>query len=188
MSKSAVLVVDVQNDFCPGGSLAVKDGDKIIPYLNMIIAKARLADQDVIFTRDWHPRKTKHFAEFGGVWPVHCVQNTLGSDFHRVLDVRLEEDTFIYKGMDPEKDAFSGFDGGVSDHRPLNDILKARKIQHLTIGGLATDYCVKATVLDALKLGYRVTVPKLCIAAVNLNPLDCQTAILEMSKAGAMIL
>lgn len=188
MSKSAVLVVDVQNDFCPGGSLAVKDGDKIIPYLNMIIAKARLANQEVIFSRDWHPTVTRHFKEFGGIWPVHCVNDTHGAKFHYVLDVRDMGDIFVIKGMDPDKDAFSAFDGLVFGDRTLHNFLQSRQIQHLTIGGLATDYCVKATVLDALKFGYRVTVPKLCIAAVNINPLDGQTAILEMSKAGAMIL
>lgn len=183
-ARKALLIVDVQNDFCPGGALGVPEGDKIIPVINKyikIFAKNKLP---IFATRDWHPIRTKHFREFGGVWPVHCIQNTRGALFHP--DLKLSKDAvLLYKGMDPGKDSYSAFQAQDSSGEPLSKILKRLGIKEIYIGGLATDYCVKYTGIDALKAGFKVKILLDAIKGVNLKPEDSEKAIAGMAKKGA---
>ena len=179
--KRALLLVDVQNDFCPGGALAVADGDQVIGPLNKLIKEFLRGDEPVFRSRDWHPRQTKHFTEFGGTWPVHCVQDTKGAEFHPDLidDARIRT---ISKGMGDE-DSYSAFDG-----TDLASQLRKLGVEEVWVGGLATDYCVKNTVLDALKEGFRVTALEDAMRAVEMNPGDGARAIEEMRAAGAEII
>ncbi len=182
--KKALLVVDVQNDFCPGGALAVPQGDKIVPIINKyikIFAKRKLP---IFATRDWHPKKTVHFKKFGGVWPVHCLQNTKGSQFHPKLKLPKEA-ILLYKGMDPEKDSYSAFQAQDSNGMSFLNLLKILGIQEIYIAGLATDYCVKFSALDALKEDFKVRLLADAIKGVNLKPRDSEEAIKEMVKVGA---
>lgn len=180
----ALLIIDVQNDFCPKGSLAVPQGDKIIPTLNKYIKIFQQKKLPIFASRDWHPKVTKHFKQFGGFWPSHCVQNTKGAQFHPKL--RLPKNVIILsKGMDPEKDSYSAFQAVDSNGTELSNLLKIFGVNQLCIGGLATDYCVKYSVLDALKLGFKVNLLVDAIKAVNINPADSQEAIKEMLKNGA---
>lgn len=183
--------VDIQNDFCPGGSLAVPNGDEIIAPFNAILAETRALGGKVVLTRDWHPAQTTHFDE----WPAHCVQGTVGAEFHPGLALG-EEDIVLSKGMDADENAYSGFDG-VSQHGiTLEDIVETELAHHnnivMRIGGLATDYCDLATVLDALQLkervGKRMSVVVLadCMRAVNINPNDGHDALEKMKQAGAI--
>lgn len=182
--RLALLVVDVQNDFCPAGALAVSQGDRIVPVLNRYIELFFKDKNPVIASRDWHPRQTKHFKEFGGVWPVHCVQNTPGAAFHPAL--KLPPRTIIVsKGMDPEQDSYSAFQAIDKRGRPLRDILKDLDVKELWIGGLATDYCVKASVLDALK-HFKVRLLVDAIKGVDIHPGDSKEAMEEMINAGAV--
>lgn len=176
----ALIVVDVQNDFCPGGSLAVTEGDKVVPVLNRVAQKFHDMDLPVIMSRDWHPVKTKHFKEYGGLWPEHCVQNTHGAEFHPDLVVHPKSE-IVSKGKGDE-DGYSAFDG-----TGLLKILKERGVKRVWVGGLATDYCVKNTVLDALKEEFEVIVLTDAMKAVNLNENDGEIAIQEMQRAGARI-
>ena len=187
MTKShagkALLVVDVQNDFCPGGALAVPNGNTVVPLLNRLITRYNLWEL-MLFSRDWHPQVTKHFKDYGGIWPVHCVQHTLGAEFHPGLKI-LGMAYIISKGMNPEEDAYSPFQGEA--YGCLTDeILRAHKITELYIGGLATDYCVKAAVLDALKLRYTVYLLFDACRVVNLKLTDEADALQEMQQAGAI--
>ena len=179
--KKALIVVDVQNDFCPGGSLAVAHGDEVVAPLNRLIKESLDRGEPVFKTRDWHPAKTKHFAAYGGVWPVHCVQNTRGAEFHPDLidDPRIN---IISKGIDESADGYSGFDG-----TQLAQLLREQDVEEVWVGGLATDYCVKHTVLDALHEGFRVKALADAMRAVNVNPADGARAIAEMREAGAEI-
>jgi nicotinamidase/pyrazinamidase len=179
--KKALIVVDVQNDFCPGGSLAVADGDEVVAPLNELMKEFLDRGEPVFKTRDWHPAKTKHFADYGGIWPVHCVQNTPGAEFHPGLfdDPRI---TIISKGIDESADGYSGFDG-----TNLAQILRDEEVKEVWVGGLATDYCVKHTVLDAVQQGFRVKALADAMRAVNVNPTDGAQAIAEMRAAGAEI-
>ncbi|HEX6798027.1 MAG TPA: isochorismatase family protein, partial [Ktedonobacterales bacterium] len=147
--SDALLIVDVQNDFCPGGALAVPEGDAVVPVLNEYIARAQAASMPIFASRDWHPANTRHFAQYGGPWPVHCVQETPGAAFHP--DLKLPGGTpIVTKGTSTEDAGYSMFDGTLPDGTPLLDALRARGITRLHVGGLATDYCVRATVLDGL--------------------------------------
>ena len=179
--KKALIVVDVQNDFCPGGSLAVAHGDEVVAPLNRLIKEFLDRGEPVFKTRDWHLAKTKHFAAYGGVWPVHCVQNTRGAEFHPDLidDPRIN---IISKGIDESADGYSGFDG-----TQLAQLLREQDVEEVWVGGLATDYCVKHTVLDALHEGFRVKALADAMRAVNVNPADGTKAIEEMRSAGAEI-
>jgi len=179
--KRALIVVDVQNDFCPGGSLAVVDGDEVVPPLNKLIQEFLDRGNPVFETRDWHPTETKHFKAYGGVWPIHCVQGTRGAEFHPQLiqDPRIK---IISKGVDESADGYSGFDG-----TNLAELLRAENVEEVWISGLATDYCVKHTVLDALREGFKVRALTDAMRAVNLNPEDGAKAIAEMRNAGARI-
>ncbi len=179
--KKALIVVDVQNDFCPGGSLAVKHGDEVVAPLNKLMKEFIDRGDPVYKTRDWHPAITKHFAAYGGTWPVHCVQETHGAEFHADLldDPRV---TIISKGIDQHADGYSGFDG-----TNLAQLLREEDVEEVWVGGLATDYCVKHTVLDALREGFEVKALADAMRAVNVNPEDGMKAVEEMRAAGAEI-
>jgi nicotinamidase/pyrazinamidase len=183
-SRDALVVTDVQNDFCPGGALGVSGGDAVVPVMNRYIARFGTAGASVFITRDWHPAKTKHFKAYGGAWPPHCVQDTPGAAFHP--DLALPADAVIVsKGMDPEEDAYSCFQAEDTSGMPFAAVLGERGVQRLYVGGLATDYCIRATVLDALREGFEVVVLADAIRAVDVEPGDGERAIAEMRDAGA---
>jgi len=176
--KRALIVVDVQNDFCPGGTLAVANGDDVVPPLNKLIAEFLERGEPVFKSRDWHPAATKHFAAYGGTWPPHCVQNTKGAEFHPGLldDIHIR---IVSKGLG-DTDCYSAF-----DETDLDLQLRRLGIEELWIGGLATDYCVKSTVIDALQKGYKVKALKDAMRAVDVSPGDGARAIEAMREAGA---
>ncbi|MFH1413705.1 MAG: bifunctional nicotinamidase/pyrazinamidase [Candidatus Omnitrophota bacterium] len=183
-SKKALLIVDVQNDFCPGGALAVPGGDKIVSKLNRYIKIAAKKKFPIFASRDWHPVRSAHFKDFGGVWPVHCIQNTKGAAFH--LDLKLpKEAILLYKGMDPAVDSYSVFQAEDFSGTDFINLLKKLGINELYIGGLATDYCVKSSVLDALKFKFKVKLLLDAIKGVDLKTGDSKKAIKEMLKKGA---
>ena len=179
-NKRALIVVDVQNDFCPGGALAVAQGDEVVRPLNKLIEEFLERGEPVFKSRDWHPEKTRHFAAYGGTWPVHCVQNTKGAEFHPELidDMHIR---VVSKGLGDE-DSYSAFDG-----TDLALQLRRLGVEEVWVGGLATDYCVKNTVLDGVKEGFRVKALKNAMRAVELKPGDGERAIAEMQNAGAEI-
>jgi len=182
--KKALLIVDLQNDFCPGGALAVPEGDKIVPKINKYINIFSQKKLPIFASRDWHLKKTIHFKDFGGVWPVHCVQNTKGAQFHPKL--KLPKGTIILsKGMDPEKDSYSAFQAEDKNGMVLLNLLKILGVNEIYVGGLATDYCIKFSVIDALKQGFKVKLLGDAIKGVNLKPQDSENAIKEMVKKGA---
>lgn len=173
MGKTCLLVVDVQNDFCPGGALAVQDGDAVVPSINRILPKFDLT----IATRDVHPGKTIHFSK----WPPHCIAGTTGAEFHPDLKTDFIN-IFAEKGTSNADDGYSGFE---ATNVNLAEILRKENVDKLVICGLATDYCVKETALDAIRLGFHVTVLTDCTRAVNINPTDGADALAEMTAAGA---
>ena len=176
--KSALIIVDVQRDFCPGGSLPVPEGDEVIPLLNQYIRKFMQAGAPIFATRDWHPVNHISFKPQGGPWPPHCVQHTEGAEFHPGLN--LPEGTkIVSKGIEPTREAYSGFEGTC-----LAEKLTKRGIRRLFIGGLATDYCVKNTVLDALDLGFDVVLLEDAIRGVDVTVGDSEKAIREMVNRG----
>jgi nicotinamidase/pyrazinamidase len=179
-TKRALIVVDVQNDFCPGGTLAVAHGDEVVAPLNKLIREFLDRGEPVYKSRDWHPATTKHFEKHGGTWPVHCVQDTFGAAFHPSLieDPRIQ---VISKGLG-DTDCYSAF-----DETSLEQKLREENVDELWVGGLATDYCVKSTVLDGRKKGFKVKALKDAMRAVNLEPGDDERAIEEMRVAGAEI-
>jgi len=177
--NDALLLVDVQKDFLPGGALAVPNADKILPFLNAYIKIFSNRGLNIYLTRDWHPKDHCSFKECGGLWPKHCVQESEGAKFAEELIIP-DNAIIISKATDKDKDAYSGF-----DNTELDSLLKSKNIERLFVGGLATDYCVKATVLDALSLGYKVFVLLDAIKAVNVNPNDEEVALLEMKDKGA---
>ena len=180
----ALLIVDVQNDFCADGKLAVPEGDAIVPVLNKYISIFVHNKWPVFASRDWHPKKTAHFKGFGGSWPEHCIQDTPGAKFHPLL--RLPQDAIILSGgMDPDKDGYSAFQAVDSRGNEFTHLLNTFSIKELFVGGLATDYCVKWSVLDALKFGFKVTLLTDAIKGVDLNPKDSEAAIEEMVNLGA---
>jgi nicotinamidase/pyrazinamidase len=182
--KAALLVVDVHNDFCPGGALAVPEGDKVVPVINAYIRRFVAAGLPVFASRDWHPAQTRHFVSGGGVWPPHCVQDTPGAAFHP--DLRLPDNyVLISKGADPQDDSYSVLDGKGPSGEMLEDLMKDMGVEHLFVGGLATDYCVKFSVLDARRLGFTVTVLEDASRGVEVQPGDSAKAIEEMKAAGA---
>ncbi|PYS71460.1 MAG: nicotinamidase [Acidobacteria bacterium] len=178
--KQALIVVDVQNDFCPGGTLAVAHGDEVVTPLNKLIDEFLERGDPVFKSRDWHPPTTKHFQAYGGTWPVHCVQNTPGAEFHPQLtdDPRIK---IISKGLG-DTDCYSAF-----DETDLARQLREANVQEVLVGGLATDYCVKNTVLGALSEGFQVKAVSDAMKPVNVNPGDGEKAISEMREAGAEI-
>ena len=179
-SYDALIVVDVQNDFLPGGALPVPEGGEVIEPLNQYIEFFASKGQPVFATRDWHPENHISFKENGGLWPRHCVQWSEGAQF--AGDLKLPPDAFIInKGDRPELEAYSGFQGTL-----LNDLLKERGIKRVFIGGLATDYCVKNTVLGALNLGYVTFFLEDASRGVDVKPGDTERAIEEMLIRGAI--
>lgn len=182
----ALTVVDIQNDFLPGGALAVPEGDQVVPILNQYIDRFAASALTVYATRDWHPPVTRHFRQYGGIWPPHCVQGTWGAEFHP--DLKLSPGVIIMsKGMDPERDSYSCFDAYEADGTPMAESLRRRGIDHLYIGGLATDYCVRSSVVGALREGIRITVLIDGSLGVNLRPHDSERAIAEMVSEGAQM-
>ncbi len=176
MKKRCLLIVDLQNDFCPGGALPVKDGDKIVKPINKMMEKFDI----VIASKDMHPEKTVHFER----WPVHCVRGTKGSEFHP--DLKSEKIGFVFeKGTGNKDDGYSAFE---ATNKNLEEFLKENKVDELYVCGLATDYCVKATVLDALKKGFKTFVLTDCIKAVNVNPDDGEKSLKEMENKGAILI
>lgn len=181
--KKALLVVDIQNDFCPGGALGIAAGDKIIPVVNKYIKIFSQNKLPIFISRDWHPAKSAHFKKFGGVWPRHCVQNTKGASFHPKLKIPPEA-IIISKGIDPEEDSYSAFQAQDASGQSLGDLLKIFGVEEIYIAGLATDYCVKYSAIDALKSGFKVKVLKDAIAGVNLKPTDSKEALLQIKARG----
>jgi nicotinamidase/pyrazinamidase len=177
----ALIIVDYQNDFCPGGALAVPGGDEIAGRLNEL---AGSSDYElVVATRDWHPPDHGSFAEQGegGPWPVHCVAGTPGAELHPALD-REPIDVVVDKGQDRGTEGYSAFDG-----TDLADLLRERGIDQLAIGGLATDYCVKNTALDALREGFAVTVDSTAVRGVEVEAGDSARALDQVRAAGASV-
>ena len=186
---TALLVVDVQNDFAdPGGSLYVKGGEEVVQVINREIERARAAGASIFYTQDWHPESTPHFQKDGGIWPVHCVMETWGAEFHPDLRV---DGPVVRKGSNGE-DGYSGFtmrdpETGATIPTELADMLGTAGATQVVIAGLATDYCIKSTVLDARSKGYPTTVIQNAIRAVNLEPGDGDRAVEEMLAAGALL-
>ena len=188
--QTALIVVDVQNDFAhPDGSLYVHGAAQVVANANLAIAEALSAGALAVYTQDWHPPDTPHFEKDGGIWPVHCVGNTWGAEFHPALST--DAGPVVAKGVDGN-DGYSGFttrdpQSGDQHQTELENILLEAGVERCVILGLATDYCVKETVLDACRLGFEVLVPRSGVAAVNLEPGDGDAAFTAMSEAGAVI-
>ncbi len=186
---TALIVVDVQNDFAdPAGGLAVAGGTEVIPVINAEIEAALAAGGKVFYTQDWHPASTPHFEKDGGIWPVHCVADTWGAELHPDLRV---EGPVVRKGVNGE-DGYSGFttrDPETGETRPteLHELLQAAGIEKLVVAGLATDYCVLATALDARTRAYPTTVLAAGIRAVDLQPGDGEKALAELRLAGVFV-
>ncbi len=187
--RTALIVVDVQNDFAdPKGSLYVPGGEQVVPVVNREIERARNAGALVVYTQDWHPASTPHFQKDGGIWPVHCVQESWGAQFHPDLRV---DGPVVRKGIGGE-DGYSGFSvrdpkSGETSQTGLERLLRERGIEKVVIVGLATDYCVKETAIDAARLGFQTTVLREGIRAVNLQPGDEERALEAMRTAGVNI-
>ena len=189
--RAALVVVDLQNDFAdPAGSLSVAGGDEIVARVNDAVRRAGEAGALVVATQDWHPASTPHFAKDGGNWPVHCVAGTWGAELHPAFELSAGA-ARVKKGANGE-DGYSGFtmrDPETGDERPteLEAILRERGIERVVVCGLATDYCVKATALDAIRLGFEVELIGEAVAAVNLAADDGERALEEMAEAGVAI-
>lgn len=197
---NSLIIVDLQHDFCPGGALAVREGDAIVPVIDRILP----AFDCVVATQDWHPANHKSFAvnhpghaigdviELAGapqvLWPAHCVQNTSGAAFHRLFDTS-GLDAIFQKGVNPEIDSYSGFfDNGHARSTGMGDYLNKRGIGTVYVCGLATDYCVKATALDAISLGFETFVISDACRGVDLQPGDSEKALAEIAEAGGKII
>lgn len=170
----ALIIVDVQNDFCPGGALAVADGDSVVDPINRLAEGFEL----VVATRDWHPADHGSFFAGGGPWPPHCVQGTPGAELHPGLD-RRQIDVIVDKGQDPGQEGYSGF-----EDTGLEEYLQGRGVERLHLAGLALDYCVKATALEARRLGFAVTLHLDATRAVEASPGDGERAIAALREAG----
>ncbi len=175
---NALLIVDVQNDFCPGGALGAPGTDEVVPVLNEVMENG--AFDMILASKDWHPEETVHFEK----WPVHCVRNTKGAEFHPDLKEQ-PIDTILYKGTGNKDDGYSAFE---ATNKDLAQFLREKGVEYLYVGGLTTDYCVRATVLDALKEGFHVYVIEEAIRPVNANPGDGERAVREMKDAGAIFI
>ena len=183
----AVLIVDVQVDFCPGGALAVADGDAVIPPLNRIAERAAASGLPVYASRDWHPIDSTHFVTHGGTWPVHCVAGSPGARLAPALQLPRTIQ-IVTKGDARDSAGYSAFEGRVAGRGALADDLRARGVTRLIVGGLATDYCVRASVLDARREGFDVAVVSDAVRAVNLDPDDGGRALQEMRASGAQVI
>ena len=182
--KSALLIVDVQNDFCPGGALPVPEGDRVVAPLNRAARLFAAAGLPVVASRDWHPAVTSHFHDFGGIWPSHCVQGSRGAEFHPQLQLP-PGCLLVSKGFEADADSYSAFDGRLPDGRSLQELLAGMGVVKLYVGGLATDYCVKESVLAAIRTDLQVVVLEDAIAGVDVTAGDSLRAIEEMKAAGA---
>lgn len=180
LQGSALVLVDIQNDFCPGGALAVEEGDQIVEVVNRLIPRFPL----VISTQDWHPANHISFKEQGGPWPPHCIQGTNGAELHPSLNTQTIAH-YLRKASSPTKDDYSEFEGLDEQGRSLDQVLKSNEVRRVFVVGLATDYCVLATVLDGLKLGFEVFPVTDAMRAVNVAPEDGANALRQMSAAGA---
>jgi nicotinamidase/pyrazinamidase len=183
LNDAALVLVDIQNDFCPGGALAVPEGDQVVETVNSVMPRFPL----VISTQDWHPANHISFRERGGPWPPHCVQGTPGADLHPELD-RAPISHHFRKASTADRDAYSEFEGTDDRGRTLDELLKSRGVRQVFVAGLATDYCVKATTLDALRLGYETFVITDAVRAVNVKAGDGREALEEMKRNGASLL
>ena len=176
----ALIIVDYQNDFArPDGALSVPEGEEVAAHINELAASG--AYELVVATRDWHPPDHGSFTEQGGIWPVHCVQGTTGAELHPALDTG-PIDAIVDKGQDAGTEGYSGFDA-----TELAGALRARGVDAVTIVGLATDYCVKHTALDALREGFAVTVDRAGVRGVDVEPGDADRALEELAAAGATV-
>jgi nicotinamidase/pyrazinamidase len=182
----ALLIVDVQNDFCPGGALPVREGDQVVPVLRRLAARFAALGLPIYASRDWHPRDSRHFAVHGGDWPVHCVQGTPGARLREDLELPRSA-AVVTKGQGIDDQGYSAIVGEVAGRGSLREDLDARGADHLYVGGLATDYCVLHTVLDALREGFAVTVLTDAIRPVDVAPGDGARALEEMRAAGATL-
>src|SRR2546425_3170724 len=177
---SAMILVDIQNDFCPGGALAVNEGDQIVPVVNRLMPEFPL----VISTQDWHPQNHISFKQRGGPWPPHCVQGTQGAQLHP--DLKTDSISYYFrKASSPDKDDYSEFAGKDEQGRSLDEVLKSHDVKRLYVVGLATDYCVLETVLDGLKYGYEVYPVIDAMRAVNVDPNDGERVLRKMADNGA---
>ena len=189
--RTALVVVDLQNDFAdPAGSLSVTGGSEVVSSVNDAVRAALDAGAFVVATQDWHPESTPHFEKDGGIWPVHCVAGTWGAELHPQLELPADAPR-VRKGSSGE-DGYSGFtmrDPTSGDETPtaMESLLRERGIERVLVCGLATDYCVKATALDAVRLGYEVGLLTDSVAAVNLTPDDGERALAEMIEAGVAV-
>jgi nicotinamidase/pyrazinamidase len=174
----ALVLVDVQVDFCPGGALPVPEGDRVVPPLNALLRGGGVL---AVATRDWHPPDHCSFASRGGPWPVHCVAGTPGATFHPDLDLARIEHVITNKATTRDEEAYSGFQG-----TGLAALLRGRGVRRIFVGGLATDYCVKATALDGRKEGFEVYLLADAVRAVDVRPGDGDRAIAEMDAAGVI--
>jgi nicotinamidase/pyrazinamidase len=173
----ALIVVDVQNDFCPGGALAVPDGDAVVETINRMAAQAPF----VVATRDWHPPDHGSFDAQGGPWPEHCVRDTAGAELHPGIDTS-QIDAIIDKGQVSDREGYSGFEA-----TELERLLRKHDVDAVDVAGLALDYCVKATALDAKRAGFGVTVHRGATRGVEVSPGDGQRAVAELHAAGVEI-
>jgi nicotinamidase/pyrazinamidase len=180
LQNSALLLVDIQNDFCPGGALAVEEGDQIVEVVNRLIPRFPV----VVSTQDWHPANHISFKAQGGPWPPHCVQGTRGAEAHPALNTQTIAH-YLRKASSPIKDDYSEFEGKDEEGRSLDQVLKTHDVHRIFVVGLATDYCVLVTVLDGLKLGFEIFAVTDAMRAVNVEPEDGAKALREMSAAGA---
>lgn len=177
----ALLIVDVQNDFCPGGALAVNEGDKVVPVLNQWINAAQRLGVTIYVSRDWHPAQHISFKERGGPWPPHCIQGTKGAAFHQ--DLKLPANVqVISKAQSPDEDSYSAFGG-----TDLAERLRRAGIHRLWVGGLTQDYCVRETSLEAIREGFEVHVIVEGTRAVNVHPEDGRRALEDVRRAGAIL-
>lgn len=183
MARSALLLVDVQNDFCPGGALAVPEGDRVVPVINAYIERFDRAGLPIFASRDWHPPQSRHFQSAGGPWPAHCVQHSPGAAFHPAL--RLPEGTAVVtKGTDPVDDGYSAFEATDPAGRLLPERLEEEQIERLFVAGLATDYCVRASVLDARARGIDTVLLLDAVRGIDVEEGDVARALDEMLRAG----
>ncbi len=201
--QTALIVVDMQNDFAdPKGALYVRGGEDVVPFANAEIRKAREAGALVVYTQDWHPPSTPHFAKDGGTWPVHCVRDSWGAELHPGLDVGAVTDEGdggagdggvtlrkVVRTGTGDEDGYSAFEASTDPAEPsrLEQLLREQDIERIVVLGLATDYCVRATALDARGLGFPTTVLREGVRAVDLQPGDGERAFAELERAGAKV-
>jgi nicotinamidase/pyrazinamidase len=186
-ASPALVVVDVQNDFCPGGALAVAGGDRVVPVINRLASRAAALGLPIYASRDWHPRESTHFVEWGGRWPPHCIAGTDGARLHPGLALPAGA-MIVSKGTGRDEQGYSVFEGRVAGRGAFADDLAARGVDHLIVCGLTTDHCVRATALDARARGLGVTIVGDAVAAVNVVEGAGERALEEMQHAGAAVM